>query len=95
MKTELEKLQKSKPIDLYYVLSELSDVLDKGTVIEVFIFEGNKFTIEALGGKGSLKLMENFKAKEQIFKDVQLKQSSIDRNTGKERFRIQGLIDGK
>jgi hypothetical protein len=87
---ELAALRARRPVDPYWVLSELESVLKEDTRIQSFILEKDVFQLEAVG-RNPLRLMEEFKGKAS-FKEVRMIQIIPMKESREELFRITGRV---
>ncbi len=92
LKARSAAMQGRRPADPYRVLAELASVLGAGTRINSFVLQRGTFQLEAVGAD-PLRLMEVFKGRGEVFRDVKLIQIVPLQNADRELFRITGYAN--
>ncbi|KPJ84027.1 MAG: hypothetical protein AMS17_16795 [Spirochaetes bacterium DG_61] len=93
LEDEWIQFQKRAPHNLFFMLSELSRIMEERAVITYFVIEKDSFQFEAIG-QNPLDLMEKFKRNDN-FQNIKLLQSIPVQGTNKERFKVIGSVKNK
>lgn len=93
LKKTLISLEDKIPLDMYQVLSRLSQVLDSDVNIVYFSIDKGRFQLEGVG-PNTLVLMQKFSAHPD-FSDTRLLQIVPVEGSNKEKFRITGIAQIK
>jgi hypothetical protein len=93
LEEKLIMLRAKKPVNLYYLFNDLSGVFGEQTELLSFILKGNSFTLEGIT-PSALALEERLK-KHPSFGSVSLPEFKPERNSSKERFRLQGAYNAQ
>jgi hypothetical protein len=78
------------PLNIFFTLSELSRIIEDKAVITFFLIEKDSFQFEAVG-QNPLVLMDRFRMNDN-FENMKLLQSIPVPETGKERFKVTGVV---
>ncbi len=93
LEEKLLMLRSKKPVNLYSLFNDLSGVFGEQTDLLSFILKGNSFTLEAIT-PSALALEERLK-KHPSFGNISLPEFKPERNSNKERFRLQGVYNAQ
>lgn len=93
LEIKLNTLRDKKPVDMYQVLSRISEVLGSKTNIIYFSIEKGSFQIEGIG-PNTLALMQRFSSHPD-FSNIRLIQIVPVKGLKVEKFRITGIVEIK
>jgi hypothetical protein len=93
LEAKLMSLRAKKPVNLYHLFNDLAVVFSDETELLTFILKDDKFQMEGIG-PSALTLEERLK-KHNSFSQVSLPEFKPEKNSYKERFRMQGVYNAQ